>query len=597
MDLRLLRSLLYLRPSQVPQRAWRLGAERLLLSRLARRLVEKGSSPRTAAPTTHVSPRAELWQGRETSAQEVLEACKHNRFDLLGEERAFQAHIRWDDPTLGRLWRFTLNYFGFAWPLRLCGEPGGRELARLFDDWHSQQPPRRGDPWHPFVIAERLINLLGTRDAWVPYAAAPEALLGSLAGQAWYLRRTVERDIGGNHLIRDAAALTVAGEAFHDPALLQFGLELISGALSRQILADGMHEERSASYHLEVLTDLVEVRRIVAPDQGLARRLDIVLADMSAATNLLRHPDGSIPHFNDTTAWPVKGHRYTQQLGLTARPILDLPSGGYFVLERGDTRMIVDAGPPSPRDLPPHAHCDALSFEMAVGELPLIVNSGTGDYEAGPWRDYWRSTRAHNTVEVNGEEQSEVWDSFRMARRASVFDVVVRRDKSWCALGATHDGYSRLPQSILHRRTIVAHEGVWFVIDQLEGDGSVRVRSFLHRHPDASIHLSGSGFVVERMGARVTVVPLGPLPATFETASKQPIANWYADTIGDRLESTALVLSGSTKLPSTLGWAISSTGPLSAPRLQVVNGTPSLTVTHNGKPLKMDLTAWRSVNR
>ena len=60
--------------------------------------------------------------------------------------------------------------------------------------------------------------------------------------------------------------------------------------------------------------------------------------------------------------------------------------------------------------------------------VPLLVDTGTSTYAPGPVRDYERSTAAHNTVEVDGANSTEVWGAFRAARRARVGKVVARDD-------------------------------------------------------------------------------------------------------------------------------------------------------------------------
>jgi hypothetical protein len=78
----------------------------------------------------------------------------------------------------------------------------------------------------------------------------------------------------------------------------------------------------------------------------------------------------------------------------------------------------MDAGEIAPDYMPGHGHCDGLSFEVSVDQHPVFVNSGTGQYQ-GSLRGYFRSTRAHNTVVIEGEEQSECWGEHRVAKRIS----------------------------------------------------------------------------------------------------------------------------------------------------------------------------------
>ena len=82
------------------------------------------------------------------------------------------------------------------------------------------------------------------------------------------------------------------------------------------------------------------------------------------------------------------------------------------------SRLCPSCGRVSPDYLPPHAHADTLAYELWIRDKPVITDSGVFEYTPGAWRDFFRWTRAHNTLVVDGYDQSEVWGSFRVARRA-----------------------------------------------------------------------------------------------------------------------------------------------------------------------------------
>src|SRR5262249_13366878 len=93
------------------------------------------------------------------------------------------------------------------------------------------------------------------------------------------------------------------------------------------------------------------------------------------------------------------------------------PDTGYFVIRKEQTALLYDVGLVCPDDLPAHAHADIFTYELSIEGRRWIVDSGVREYQAGAWRDYARSTRAHNTVVVNGQNQVDVWSSFRVGRR------------------------------------------------------------------------------------------------------------------------------------------------------------------------------------
>ncbi len=112
----------------------------------------------------------------------------------------------------------------------------------------------------------------------------------------------------------------------------------------------------------------------------------------------------------------------------------------------------------------------------------MVVDTGVSTYEPGPERAYERSTAAHNTVRMDGEEQAEIWASFRVGRRPHVGQIRGGRNGVFPFVSGEHDAYRRL--GVVHARTILLHApDTWIVADILQGSGSHRVESFLHFHP------------------------------------------------------------------------------------------------------------------
>ena len=103
---------------------------------------------------------------------------------------------------------------------------------------------------------------------------------------------------------------------------------------------------------------------------------------------------------------------------------------------------------------PGHGHCDLFSFEWSCGSQRVICDTGVYAYQDPIMRPYVRSTAAHNTVRVDGEEQSEIWQEFRVARRAypDMHCVEATADGTVRVVGS-HTGYSRLRGRPVHQRT------------------------------------------------------------------------------------------------------------------------------------------------
>ena len=87
-----------------------------------------------------------------------------------------------------------------------------------------------------------------------------------------------------------------------------------------------------------------------------------------------------------------------------------------------DLKIIYDAGNIGPSYQPGHSHAQSLSFELSYKGKKVFVNSGISEYENSKIRFFQRSTASHNTVEINNMNSSSISLSFRVARRAKVYD-------------------------------------------------------------------------------------------------------------------------------------------------------------------------------
>ena len=207
-----------------------------------------------------------------------------------------------------------------------------------------------------------------------------------------------------------------------------------------------------------------------------------------------------------------------------------LPATGYYGW-RGDdqTYLAVDAGPVGPDGNPGHAHGDIFSFEMSLRGRRVIVDSGVHDYEPGEMRRYCRSTRAHNTVEVGGQDQCEFWDVFRVARRGRPHDVVWEPDAGGFRLCGWHDGYQRLAGAPTHERQFRWQApGRLEVRDRIRAGRAVPAVARLHLHPRCEVSLTGD------RSAAVTFEE-GRLDLSFDGPGRLELEeSWYCPEFGRR---------------------------------------------------------------
>jgi uncharacterized heparinase superfamily protein len=201
--------------------------------------------------------------------------------------------------------------------------------------------------------------------------------------------------------------------------------------------------------------------------------------------NHISYQNGEIPLLNDSAnkiaPTTEQLNEYAKRLQINQSLITNyqLQSSGYRKIKRENYECIVDVGEVGASYIPGHAHADTFNFELYIKNKPFVVDTGLSTYNIGKQRDFERSTKAHNTVEINETSSSEVWGGFRVGNRANIVNVVRNIDH----IKATHDGYMK-KFGMLHTRTWVFEENKIIISDSLSKECNAIAR--LHFHPDIS---------------------------------------------------------------------------------------------------------------
>jgi uncharacterized heparinase superfamily protein len=458
---RMLNTVRYLKPVQIYSRVYRRRP----------RIVGSGATPGTRTP-------ARPWIPGITRESPQIGP---NQFRFLNQEHRIET---WNDSGIPKLWLYNLHYFESP-------------AADLIHEWIVENPVGQGNGWEPYPISLRICN-------WIKWHISGNPLekmaLGSLALQTRYLAQRVEYHLLGNHLFANAKALVFAGAFFEGAAATEWlasGLRILVTQLPEQILADGGHFERSPMYHSLILEDVLDLINLGRAYPGLLPDLSEVAARMLGWLGNMVHPDGRIAFFNDAAFGvapePAALIRYADRLGIQSGQG-PLGESGYIRLENARAVVFFDAAPIGPDYQPGHAHADTLSFELSIGGRRAIVNSGISTYENNAERLAQRSTPAHNTIRLDGEDSSEVWSAFRVARRARPLDVGT--DRRFFA-EAGHDGYKRLKDPAIHRRRLELHPDRLVVTDEIQARGEHAVELFFHLHPEAHPDIQMDGRLVK----------------------------------------------------------------------------------------------------
>jgi hypothetical protein len=573
-------------PADIDPTPYVRAADRLLAGRwnvFALRDVELGFPPRW-----NVDPL--------TGKQAPLEYGK--TLDYRDERRVGNIKYLWEPSR-----HLELVTLAQAW--RLGGERRHLEaIGRLLGSWFEQCPYPLGVHWASAL--EAALRLLNWAVAWHLIGGARCALFegegGARLRQAWleavyrhaeFVRGFRSRySSANNHLLGENMGLLIAGvtwrcwdesERWRSEGARGFETEAL-----RQNAADGVNREQALYYHHEV-ADMMLLSGLFGEANGLRlsaaywERLQAMLDFLAA----LRDAGGHLPMIGDADdalmvrfdpradfdpyasllatrevlfgsgAEPGSDLKTSWLLGVEPRrrgarhsgpPPDAFPEGGYWVL--GDARgtaqevhVVADAGPLGYLSIAAHGHADALSFVLSLGGREVLIDPGTYAYHTEKrWRDHFRGTSAHNTVRIDGVDQSVIGGNFMWLRKANARLVSLERGDAverWCA---EHDGYARLPDPLVHRRTIELRkrERCIVVTDALACRGAHEVELFWQCAEDADVHLEGEHVARIAVGDRVVRLQCAGARASLHRGEEHPPLGWVSRRFDHKQPTTTI---------------------------------------------------------
>jgi uncharacterized heparinase superfamily protein len=478
----------------------------LKLVQLYGRVLFRYSLPRPdlrGAPALRV--RTGEWQA---PARRLASMSGPRSFVFLNEPGGLD-DIGWDGPQREKLWRYNQHYFDDL--NAIDAETRHAWHCALIEDWISHNLPAQGSGWEPYPLSLRIVN-------WVKWALSggelsPKALY-SLAVQARWLTGRLEIHLLGNHLFANAKALLFAGlffEGAEADGWRRKAIKILAREVPEQLLTDGGQFELSTMYHalaLEDALDLLNVSKTFAASIGsheYAQVHDLLAPRLVAMRNWLQvmcHTDREIGFFNDAAIGIAPAvseiDAYFMRCVTDVAPVRlaaveHLAESGYVRLAYGRAVALLDVARVGPDYLPGHAHADTLSFELSIGPNRVLVNSGTSCYGCSEERLRQRSTRAHNTVVINGQDSSEVWSGFRVARRAYPLGLQIEQatDSTFSQVRCSHNGYSRQLGKPVHHRTWCMDTDGLSVTDRVVGPHE-RAHARFHFHPDVKVQIDSN---------------------------------------------------------------------------------------------------------
>ena len=211
-----------------------------------------------------------------------------------------------------------------------------------------------------------------------------------------------------------------------------------------------------------------------------------------------------------------------------------------------------DAGPHGFLSIAAHAHADALSVEVRHDGTEILADPGTYCYQGDrSWRNYFRSTLGHNTVEIAHRDQSTSGGPTLWTRHARTHLIELEMDAAgqvslW---SAEHDGYSSLDPPASHRRSVrlLRRDRRIEILDVVETTGPQVARIAFHLGPEVIAERTGDHVVeltwASQAGRQVSAtlrLPEGPTWSLWRGAS-DPVLGWYSAGFGEKQPSTSVV--------------------------------------------------------
>lgn len=199
----------------------------------------------------------------------------------------------------------------------------------------------------------------------------------------------------------------------------------------------------------------------------------------------------------------------------SAKPYVrrDYKESGYYIIGSefntpDEVKAVADAGPIGYQSIAAHGHADALSVVLSFRGREFLIDPGTYSYHTKQkWRDHFRGTSAHNTIRIDGVDQSTSGGNFMWVHKAKALcEEWISTSKADYFVGS-HDGYSRLEDPVIHRRLINydKEQKVITITDEIECSKTHQLEWFWHLSEACSVEVSGNQYVITNEGVRLVL--------------------------------------------------------------------------------------------
>jgi len=456
-------------------------------------------------------------------------------------------------------------------------------------DWIRNVPRNDSAAWHPYTLAERMVNWTFAAFAFGRDLRSEPLIWDSVREQVEYLRWNLEyygEILTGNHLTNNGRALYLCGLAYRQPLWAAEGRAILLNESARLFPEGSFLREGSSHYQLLVTRNYSEIlwAARTAKDHEVEDSLRPVVARLAAGCRffLIQTPDGGwqIPLIGDISPdcapeWLLGVPWMAAAFSGVEPPPGKAPLRGWHELFEPCAEATTRTGGPAlePSDwrrfeshgwtvfahvnpagfplCPGHAHQDTGGFVAFHRGREIVIDAGRRSYlddVAGRWGT---SCRAHSLLSVDGLDPGPRW------RRIYSHKFIARRAGSRPALSTrqdgievAHGGFARSRGVIGHRRRVCVQDGeTMHVNDRVDGSGIHRVDLIFHfagrpKVAPECIQLAGDGWRGRlSLPKELGIVSVHQAPAESDTFG------WRSTRYGDKSPSGCVIARGEVSLP------------------------------------------------
>ncbi len=433
-------------------------------------------------------------------------------------------------------------------------EKYGQKVEELITDWDKQNPYKMGIAWSSALeVGVRVLAFIWILNFYKagpkPDNKTLKILLRLIYLSGVYLHENLSIYFSPyNHLIGEAAGFFAVGYLFpgfkNAKKYEEESWRILQDQVTKQFHTDGGLVEQATFYHHFTLGFFIQAlafKRLNGDSvpESFTKRLE----KATEFALFMTKPEGNLPYlgdiddarsiyfsnpthwdftsfqsigaalfnradmkrvagcFKEDAFWILPGNDYKRFNELDEKKadadFVQLSEAGYTIFRNKGLFGMMDHGPLAHgvfHDETPsaaHGHADLLAIELSAFGESFLIDPGFSNYRGDfNWHSYFRSTAAHNTIEIDGQSQAKQGGILQWSH-APKFKLLSRAQEDWVqGVCAEHYGYHRLPGKPTHRRCFLFVDNSFFIsIDRVFGEGNDKHSVYYNQHFDSTVLL------------------------------------------------------------------------------------------------------------